>query len=33
MQDKGIGQLIIVDKNNRPIGALNMQDMLKAGVL
>ena len=33
MQQKGIGQLVIVDTNNCPIGALNMQDMLLAGVL
>jgi arabinose-5-phosphate isomerase len=33
MQQKGIGQLVIVDQDNRPVGALNMQDMLLAGVL
>jgi len=33
MQTKSIGQLIVTDENNRPIGALNMQDMLKAGVV
>ena len=33
MQNKGIGQLVITDSANKPIGALNMQDMLKAGVL
>ncbi len=33
MQQKGISQLVIVDENNCPIGALNMQDMLLAGVL
>ena len=33
MQNKGIGQLVITDNNNQPIGALNMQDMLSAGVL
>ena len=33
MQQKGIGQLVIVDQDSRPIGALNMQDMLLAGVL
>ncbi len=33
MQDNSIGQLIIIDADHKPIGALNMQDMLKAGVL
>ncbi|MEH6443901.1 MAG: KpsF/GutQ family sugar-phosphate isomerase [Oceanospirillaceae bacterium] len=33
MQNNGIGQLVITDQHNKPIGALNMQDMLKAGVL
>ncbi|MEM5530675.1 KpsF/GutQ family sugar-phosphate isomerase [Gammaproteobacteria bacterium AS21] len=33
MQTKSIGQLIVTDDNNRPIGALNMQDMLNAGVV
>ena len=33
MQNNGIGQLVIVDQLRRPIGALNMQDLLNAGVL
>jgi len=33
MEDKKINGLIIVDENNNPIGAMNMQDLLKSGVL
>ncbi len=33
MEKKHINGLIVVDADNRPIGALNMQDLLKAGVL
>ena len=33
MERKRINGLIVIDKNNTPIGALNMQDLLKAGVL
>jgi arabinose-5-phosphate isomerase len=33
MQDKKINGLIIVDNNNQPIGAMNMQDLLNSGVL
>ena len=33
MQEKKINGLIIVDDNNSPIGAMNMHDLLKAGVL
>lgn len=33
MQQKGIGQLVVLDRHNKPVGALNMQDMLLAGVL
>ena len=33
MQQKGIGQLVITDSEQKPIGALNMQDLLSAGVL
>jgi len=33
MQDKKINGLIIVNDNNQPIGAMNMQDLLKSGVL
>ena len=30
---KRINGLIVVNDKNQPIGALNMQDLLKAGVL
>ena len=33
MEDKKINGLIVVDNNNRPIGAMNMHDLLQAGVL
>lgn len=33
MDDKSINGLIVVDENNRPVGALNMLDMVKAGVI
>lgn len=33
MQDKQINALIVLDKERRPVGALNMHDMLKAGVI
>jgi len=33
MERKRINGLIVVDQSNTPIGALNMQDLLKAGVL
>jgi arabinose-5-phosphate isomerase len=33
MEDKKINGLIIVDKNNSPIGAMNMHDLLSSGVL
>lgn len=33
MQEKKINGLIIVDDNNSPIGAMNMHDLLNAGVL
>jgi len=33
MQQYSINDLLIVDDNNKLIGALNMQDMLKAGVI
>lgn len=33
MEDKKINGLIIVDNNNTPIGAMNMHDLLKSGVL
>ena len=33
MENKRINGLIVVDETYRPIGALNMQDLLKAGVI
>ena len=33
MEDKKINGLIIVDDINRPVGAMNMRDLLKSGVL
>ena len=33
MESKKINGLIVVDQKMQPIGALNMQDLLKAGVL
>lgn len=33
MEDRSINGLIIVDKNHHPIGAMNMHDILKAGVI
>ena len=33
MEDKKINGLIIVDNNNKPIGAMNMHDFLSSGVL
>jgi arabinose-5-phosphate isomerase len=33
MEDNNINGLFIVDDNNKPVGALNMLDMLKAGVV
>ncbi|MEW6990279.1 KpsF/GutQ family sugar-phosphate isomerase [Colwelliaceae bacterium 6441] len=33
MEDKKINGLIIVNNNNQPIGAMNMHDLLKSGVL
>lgn len=33
MQERKINGLIVVDKQNRPIGAFNMHDVLKAGVI
>ncbi|ALO36039.1 D-arabinose 5-phosphate isomerase [Colwellia sp. MT41] len=33
MEDKKINGLIIVDNNNIPVGAMNMHDLLRAGVL
>jgi len=33
MEENAIGALVIVDQNHKPIGALNMYDLLKAGVV
>lgn len=33
MEDKKINGLIIVDENNAPIGAMNMHDLLKSGII
>jgi len=33
MEDKKINGLIIVDNNNKPVGAMNMHDLLSSGVL
>ena len=33
MEDNSINGVIVVDSNNKPIGALNMHDLLKAGVM
>jgi len=33
MEDNKINSLVVVDGNGRPVGALNMHDLLRAGVL
>ena len=33
MEDNKINGLMVVDDTNKPIGALNMQDLLRAGVV
>ncbi len=33
MQDNKIGAMLVVDENNKLVGALNMQDLLSAGVV
>jgi arabinose-5-phosphate isomerase len=33
MQQRKINALLVVDEHDRPVGALNMHDMLKAGVI
>jgi len=33
MEDHKIGALVVVDKDDRPVGALNMHDLLRAGVI
>lgn len=33
MEDNAINGVVVVDESNRPVGALNMHDLLKAGVM
>jgi arabinose-5-phosphate isomerase len=33
MEDNKIGALIVVDENDRPVGAFNLGDLLRAGVM
>lgn len=33
MQERKINGIVVVDKNNHPVGALNMHDLLRAGVM
>ena len=33
MEDHKIGALVVVDDTDHPIGALNMHDLLRAGVM
>ncbi|MFY1666489.1 KpsF/GutQ family sugar-phosphate isomerase [Pseudomonas sp. Pseu.R1] len=33
MEDHKVGSLIVVDENARPVGAFNLQDLLRAGVI
>ncbi|WP_426140184.1 KpsF/GutQ family sugar-phosphate isomerase [Pseudomonas sp. DWP3-1-2] len=33
MEDNKIGSLIVVDENDHPVGAFNLQDLLRAGVM
>ena len=33
LEQKRINGLLVIDNSNRPIGAFNMQDLLKAGVI
>ncbi len=33
MEEKKINGVIVVDEQRRPVGALNMHDLLKAGVV
>ncbi|MFK0086697.1 KpsF/GutQ family sugar-phosphate isomerase [Pseudomonas sp. NPDC090755] len=33
MEDHKINALVVIDKNERPVGALNMHDLLRAGVM
>lgn len=33
MEEKAINALVVIDQNKRPVGALNMHDLLRAGVV
>ncbi len=33
MEDNKISALVVVDQNDRPVGAFNLQDLLRAGVM
>ena len=33
MEDRSINGVVVVDKDNHPIGALNMLDLVRAGVM
>lgn len=33
MEDHKISALVVVDDEDRPVGALNMHDLLRAGVM
>ena len=33
MQDRKINGLIIIDEDGKPVGAMNMHDLLQAGVV
>ncbi|MCF5598605.1 CBS domain-containing protein, partial [Pseudomonas syringae] len=33
MEDNKIGALVVVDQDDRPVGAFNLQDLLRAGVM
>ena len=33
MEDNKINALVVIDEQNRPVGALNMHDLLRAGVM
>jgi len=33
MEDNKINALVVIDEQNRPMGALNMHDLLRAGVM
>ncbi|MFH7467739.1 CBS domain-containing protein, partial [Pseudomonas syringae group genomosp. 7] len=33
MEDNKISALVVVDQNDKPVGAFNLQDLLRAGVM